>query len=154
MSLHTTSEGVRWLCNPMPEISKIHRQHHDLSAFGFATANERLKSVKSDLLHAVMDLEIAIGLGQEIYYWDNPIVYDDGNFTKFNGFPCESERPGAFRFRIEMILDRTSVERYVDGGRHFTAEALRPAKNSSGLEIRGALKIHRFDPYELDSIRK
>jgi hypothetical protein len=53
-----------------------------------------------------------------------------------------------------MILDRTSVEGYVDGGRLFIAEALRPAKNANGLEIRGDLKIHRLDLYELDSIWK
>jgi hypothetical protein len=101
-----------------------------------------------------MDVEIDRGLGLEIFYQGNPILYYDGNFTKFNGFPYESDRPGGFRFRIEMILDRTSVEGYVDGGRLFIAEALRPAKNANGLEIRGDLKIHRLDLYELDSIWK
>lgn len=154
LTLRSTSEGLRLFCNPIPEIAKLHKSHHDLSGLTVSAANERLKSVKSGLIHAVMDLEIDKGLGLEIFYQGHPVLYYDGNFTKFNGFPYESDRPGAFRFRIEMILDRTSVEGYVDGGRLFIAEALRQAKNANGLEIRGALKIHRLDLYELDSIWK
>jgi fructan beta-fructosidase len=154
LSLKTTSEGVRLFCNPIPEISTLHRAHHDLSGMTVAAANERLKTVPSDLLHAVMELEIDKGLGLELFYKGNPVLYYDGNFTKFNGFPYESERPGSFRFRIEMILDRTTVEGYVDGGKLFVAESLRPAKSTNGLELRGDLKIHRFDLYELGSIWK
>jgi sucrose-6-phosphate hydrolase SacC (GH32 family) len=154
LTLRSTSEGLRLFCNPIPEISKLHKRHHDLSGLSVSATNERLKSINTGLIHAVMDVEIDRGLGLEIFYQGNPILYYDGNFTKFNGFPYESDRPGGFRFRIEMILDRTSVEGYVDGGRLFIAEALRPAKNANGLEIRGDLKIHRLDLYELDSIWK
>ncbi len=154
LTLKTTSEGVRLFCNPIPEISTLHRGHHDLSGLTVAAANERLKSIKSDLIHAVMDIEIDKGLGLELFYKGNPILYYDGIFTKFNGVPYDSEKPAAFRFQIEMILDRTTVEGYVDGGKLFVAEALRPAKSTSGLELRGDLKIHRLDLYELGSIWK
>ena len=154
LTLKTTSEGVRLFCNPIPEISTLHLGHHDLSGLTVAAANERLKSIKSDLIHAVMDIEIDKGLGLELFYKGNPILYYDGNFTKFNGVPYDSEKPAAFRFQIEMILDRTTVEGYVDGGKLFVAEALRPAKSTSGLELRGDLKIHRLDLYELGSIWK
>jgi fructan beta-fructosidase len=154
LSLKTTSEGIRLFCNPIPEISNLHRTHHDLTGLSVDAANERLKTVKSDLLHAVMDIEIDKGLGLELFYQGNPILYYDGNFTKFNGVPYDSEKPAAFRFQIEMILDRTTVEGYIDGGKLFVAEALRPAKSTSGLELRGDLKIRRFDLYELGSIWK
>jgi hypothetical protein len=66
--------------------------------------------------------------------------------------PYESERPGAFRFRIEMILDKTSVEGYVDGGKLFVAEALKAPKSEKGLELRSDLIIHQLDVYELKGI--
>jgi fructan beta-fructosidase len=152
MSLRTTTEGVRLFCNPIPEIERLHTRHHALSGLGVAQANERLKDVKTDLVHAVMDLEIDRGLGLELFFQGNPILYYDGNYTKFNGFPYASETPDGFRFRIEMILDRTSVEGYVDGGRLLVAEALKAPKSNAGLELRGDLKVHRLDVYELKGI--
>jgi fructan beta-fructosidase len=154
MSLRTTSEGVRLFCNPIPEVERLHTRHHALGGLSVAQANERLKDVKSGLVHAVMDLEIDRGLGLELFFQGNPILYYDGNYTKFNGFPYESETPGAFRFRIEMILDRTSVEGYVDGGKLFVAEALKAPKSDRGLELRGDLKVHRLDVYEMKGVWK
>jgi fructan beta-fructosidase len=152
LTLRTTAEGVRLHANPIPELERLHARHHALGGLSVAQANERLKDVKSDLVHAVMDIEIDRGLGLELFYQGNPILYYDGNYTKFNGFPYESETPGAFRFRIEMILDRTSVEGYVDGGRLFVAEALKAPKSAAGLELKGDLKIHRLDVYELKGV--
>jgi sucrose-6-phosphate hydrolase SacC (GH32 family) len=154
LSLRTTSEGVRLFCQPIKEISSLHTRHLSLSGLSVEAANQQLAQLKTVLVHAVMDLEMDKGLGLEIFYQDNPILYYDGNYTKFNGMPYESERPGAFRFRIEMILDRTSVEGYIDGGKLFVAEALKPARSSKGLELRGDLKIHQLDVYELQSIWK
>jgi len=152
MSLRTTTEGVRLFCNPIPEIERLHARHHALGGLSVSVVNERLKDVKTDLVHAVMDLEIDRGLGLELFYQGNPILYFDGNYTRFNGFPYTSETPDGFRFRIEMILDRTSVEGYVDGGRLFVAEALKAPKSNAGLELRGDLKVHRLDVYELKGI--
>jgi hypothetical protein len=53
-----------------------------------------------------------------------------------------------------MILDKTSVEGYIDGGKLFVAEALKPVRSAKGLELRGDLKIHQLDVYELQSIWK
>ena len=152
LSLRNTSEGVRLFCNPIPEIVSLHTKHHDLSGLTVQQANERLDGIKSDLIHAVMDIEIDKGLGLELFYRDNPILYYDGNHTRFNGFPYESEKPAAFRFKVEMILDRTSVEGYVDGGRLLVAEALKAPRSGRGLQLKGDLVIHRMDVYELKGV--
>jgi hypothetical protein len=46
------------------------------------------------------------------------------------------------------------VEGYIDGGKLFVAQALKTKVNDNGLEIKGDLKIHRFDLFELESIWK
>ena len=152
LSLRSTVEGVRLFCNPIPEIASLHKTHHALSGLTVKEANDRLSQLSTDLVHAVMDIEIDKGLGLELFYRDNPILYYDGSLTRFNGMPYESERPGAFRFRIEMILDKTSVEGFVDGGKLYVAEALKSPKSRKGLELRGDLIIHRLDVDELKGI--
>lgn len=152
LSLRSTTEGVRLFCNPIPEIKSLHQKHHALSGLSVKDANEWLSRLPSGPIHAVMDIEMDKGLGLELFYRDNPILYYDGSLTRFNGMPYESERPGAFRFRIEMILDKTSVEGYVDGGKLFVAEALKAPKSEKGLELRGDLIIHQLDVYELKGI--
>ena len=51
-----------------------------------------------------------------------------------------------------MILDKTMVEGYIDGGKLMVAEALKPAISDRGLEFRGDLKIHQLEIDELNSI--
>jgi sucrose-6-phosphate hydrolase SacC (GH32 family) len=63
--------------------------------------------------------EIAHGLGLELIYHGNPVVYFDGNFNRFNGAPYICDKPGIFRFSIEVILDRTSVETYIGKGKYI-----------------------------------
>ena len=99
--------------------------------------------IGTDLLHVKMDVEIMHGLGLEVLYKGNPIVYYDGNFNRFNGAPYICDEPGNFRFQIEFLLDRTSVEAYIGKGKLFISEPLKKEKPEKGLSIKGNVK----DPF-------
>ena len=88
----------------------------------------------------------------EIFYHGNPVVYFDGNFNRFNGAPYICDKPGIFRFNIEVILDRTSVEAYIGKGRLFISEQLKEKKTEEGLVFRGDLKFNTLEITELKSI--
>jgi hypothetical protein len=84
----------------------------------------------------------------------NPIIYYDGNFNRFNGAPYICETPGSFRFNIEILLDKNSVEGYIDHGKLHIVEALKNPKSDQGLELKGDIKVHSFEVAEMKSIWK
>lgn len=152
LSLRTTKEGVRLFCEPIKEVNSLHGKSYQWKNTDAKTLNDSLKQIKGDLFHGVLDVEIDKGLAVEIYYRGNPIIYYDGNYTQFNHAPyvCDGE-PGSFRFQIEFLIDRSSVEAYIGKGKLFIAEALRN-KTGEGLQILGDLKIHDFKLYEMKSV--
>jgi hypothetical protein len=93
-------------------------------------------------------------LGAEILYRDNPIIYYDGNYNRFNWAPYICETPGSFRFNIEILLDKNSVEGYIDHGKLHIVEALKNSKSDQGLELKGDIKVHSFEVSEMKSIWK
>jgi len=99
-----------------------------------------------------LDAEIVNGLGLELFYRGNPVVYFDGNYNRFNGAPYICDKPGIFRFSIEVILDKTSVEAYIGNGKLFISEQLKERKSDEGLAFKGGLKIHSLEVNELKSI--
>ena len=152
LTLRTTAEGVRLFCEPVKEIETLHNKSYSWSNLTTEEANEKLKEVKGDVFHLKMDAEITHGLGLELFYRGNPVVYFDGNFNRFNGAPYICNKPGIFRFNIEVILDRTSVEAYIGKGRLFISEQLKERKTDEGLVLKGGLKINSLEVYELKSI--
>jgi len=152
LSLRSTREGIRMFCEPIPELEKLHGNTFRWQNLSTEEANEKFSSLKTDLLHVKMDVEIAHGLGLEILFRGNPVIYYDGNYNRFNGAPYTSEEPGSFRFTIEMLLDKTSVEGYIDRGKLFIAEGLKKDASPDGLQLKGQLKIHSVEVYEMNSI--
>ena len=87
-----------------------------------------------------------------MFFRGNPVVYFDGNYNRFNGTPYICDKPGIFRFRIEVILDRTSVEAYIGKGKLFISEQLKDKKSDEGLSLKGNLRIISLEVNELKSI--
>ncbi len=152
LTLRTTAEGIRLFCEPVKEIELLHDIKHSWSDTNGEEVNKELTALKGDLFHIKMDVEINHGLGMELFYRGNPVVYFDGNFNRFNGAPYICDKPGIFRFNIEVILDRTSVEAYIGKGRLFISEQLKEKKTEEGLVFRGDLKFNTLEITELKSI--
>ncbi len=152
LTLRTTSEGIRMFCNPVNEINQLHKKTYTWENLTGSQLNDKLKDIKSELLHVKMDVEIINGLGLEIHYKGNPVIYFDGNFNQFNGAPYISNTPGRFRFSIEMLIDKTSVEGYIDNGKLFISDGFKKAKTVDGIRLMGDLKVHSIVLSELESI--
>lgn len=152
LTLRTTAEGVRLFCEPVNEIESLYQKSFSWNNLSTEEANEKLKEVNGDLFHLKMDAEIIHGLGLELFFRGNPVVYFDGNFNRFNEAPYICDKPGIFRFNIEIILDRTSVEAYIGNGKLFISEGLKDNKSDEGVRLKGNLKIHSLEVSELKSI--
>lgn len=152
LSLRTTSDGIRMFCEPVSEIEKLYGKTYRWQNLKTEEANIKLRVIETELLHVKMDVEIEHGLGLEILFKGNPVISYDGIFNRFNGAPYTSERPSEFRFIIEMLLDKTSVEGYIDNGKLFISEGLKKGKTPDGLQLKGLLKIHTMEVNEVKSI--
>jgi sucrose-6-phosphate hydrolase SacC (GH32 family) len=152
LTLRTTRDGVRLFCEPIREIVNLHEKKHTWENISGEDANKRLRDIENDLLHVIMDIEIIHGFGLEIFFGGNTAINYDGNFNRFNGAPYSCGFPGDFRFTIELLIDKTSVESYIDNGKLFIAEGLMKPKNNDGLQFKGDIKIHSIELYEIKSI--
>ena len=152
LTLRTTPEGIRLFCEPARELEVLHDKKHSWNDLTGEEATQKLTEVKSDLLHIKMVAEIVHGLGLEVLFRGNPVVYFDGNYNRFNGAPYICDKTGIFRFNIEIILDRTSVEAYIGNGKLFISEGLKDRKSEDGLAFKGNLKINSLEINELKSI--
>jgi len=152
LSLRTTREGVRLYCEPITQVNQLHEKVYKWENSSIEKVNKGLKNVHADLLHITMDIEIDKGLGAEIFYKGNPVIYYDGNFNRFNGAPYICDQPGSFRFNIEILLDKNSVEGYIDHGKLYIAEALKKPISENGLELKGDIKVHSIQVAEMKPI--
>lgn len=152
LSLKTTPQGLRLFCEPIKEISQLHGKSYAFKNIKAPELNKYLDTIRGDLFHGIMDVELDKGLGIELYFRGNPILYFDGNFNRFNGAPyvCDGA-PGSMRFTIEFLIDKNSVEGYVGGGKLFISDMLH-IKNNQGLQLIGDIKVHNFKLYEMNSI--
>ncbi len=152
LSLRTTPEGVRLFSEPIREIEKLHGREYRWQDMKEEEINRELGKIDADLLHLKMDVEIDRGLSLQVFFKGNEILHYDGNYNRFNGAPYISDKPDSFRFNIEMLLDRTSVEAWIGKGKLFISEGLKEDKTTDGIRMKGDVKVHSMEVYEMKSI--
>ena len=157
LSLRTTSEGLRLFCNPIPEIEKLHVNSFKWDNCNEKELNNKLKLVDSDLLHIKMDVEITKLHSCSLSFGGQTIIDFNGNHNKVNGNPYFGSIKNPSRFKAEIIIDKTSAEIYLDGGKMFISKSINPSDNRS-IELSGyrkdviSLNIYSFEIHELISI--
>jgi len=152
LTLRSTPEGIRMFCEPVEEIAALHDQSFSWNKLTAEEANEKLKEVGGELLHLKMDVEIVSSLRLELFFKGDRLLNYDGNFNQFNGVSYSSDEPGSFRFNIEVLIDRTSAESYIDAGKLFLSQGITKKKPEEGLILKGKLKIHSLELHNLKSI--
>lgn len=151
LTLRKTREGIRLYCNPVRELAQLHNKEYAWENTNVKTVNEALKNVQGDLFHGIIEFDLGKGLGMELQYRGKPIVFYDGNFNTFMRTPVIGSKPDQMKFKIEFIIDKTSVEAFFEDGKHFYSGPLEKATNE-GLKLFGDLNVHSFRLYELKSI--
>lgn len=153
LSLRTTREGIRLFCNPAKEIALLHGKKLEWKNTTVEKINNDLQNSTGELYHGILDFELDKGLGMELHFRGNPIIYYDGNYNSFNHINYINEDPKSFRFKVEFLIDRSSVEAYMGNGKLFLSDGLKHS-TAEGLKLSGDLKIHSFTLYELNGIWK
>jgi sucrose-6-phosphate hydrolase SacC (GH32 family) len=169
LTLRTTANGIRMFNEPVDEIEKLHKKEHKWVNLNIQEANGKLANITSDLLHVKCEIENINSIAYSIMFDDDSLYYT----LKPNIFYYNPDVDNAESFTIkylpelgsktmfyEFIVDRTSLEVFVDHGR-FTMilpRKLNPEKRGMrfdsgdwGSEIND-IKINSLEVHELESI--
>ena len=165
LTLKSTPNGTRMYSTPIDELDKLHKKTHSWSNIEInkrsqepktteAVINEELKRIEGDLFRIKVKVELISGNHFQIIFNGN-IIADHGlDKNEINGAFYENYDSESRTVELDIFVDRTSVEVFVDGGAFSTAHPLEEAKNSNGLEIYGHnhYNIKSLEVIELNSI--
>lgn len=171
LTLRNTANGIRLFNEPVEELKLLYERSHSWENLSLEEANRLLEDVDAELMHVKCKIEnenaIAYSLifdEDVLYYTLKPNVFyynhevEDAEVFTFKYLP----ELGSNTMHYECIVDRTSLEVFVDHGR-FTMilpRKLYPEKRGfrfsagdGGQEINDLI-VRKLEVHELKSIWK
>lgn len=155
LTLRSTRNGIRLCSEPIREIENLHIKSHYWSNLSKDEANAKLKSVKGDLFHIKMKVELLERVEFRFMMDGNSIANYNFNHNLLNGTFYGGDQIENMTISLELLIDRTSVEIFADNGRFTIIEPLPELNNRMGFEFetdRSEIKIHNLEVHELKSI--
>ncbi len=141
-SLRTTAEGIKLVANPIREIETLHTTSNKWTSLKAGEANDKLAKFISGAYHIKAKFTIGQNDSLRLKYNGNEILSIAGNECK----PGENT--------IEIILDKTSSEIFINGGEHYVVERLTKF-NKQGLTFtcpQNSINISQLELYEMKSV--
>jgi fructan beta-fructosidase len=144
LTLHSTPEGPRLFTVPVREIASLHaREHHATDvALGY---DNPLAAASGELFHVRATLEPGKARELCLYVRGIPVTYDVGRQV-LRCLTTEAPLPLIDgRIELEMLVDRTSIEIFGNGGRLYMPMGilLAPDVRSLSLVARGEGAVAR-----------
>lgn len=155
LSLRTTKDGIRLFSEPIKELEVIQiakGQWKDLSAEKAGELLQPYNHTGSLRIRTTLSLSHATNAGLSLY-GQNLLDYDM-NFNKVNGVFYSPEDMTSMEISVDIILDKTSVEVFVDGGAYsYSMERRADSNNKDGFRFWGNnIQVKNLEVYELQSI--
>ncbi len=155
LSLRTTKDGIRLFSEPIKELEALQiakGQWKDLSAEKAGELLQPYNHTGSLRIRTTLSLSHATNAGLSLY-GQNLLDYDM-NFNKVNGVFYSPEDMTSMEISVDIILDKTSVEVFVDGGAYsYSMERRADSNNKDGFRFWGNnIQVKNLEVYELQSI--
>jgi fructan beta-fructosidase len=154
LALRKTDDGIRLFANPAREIEKLHAKKHAWEDLTLDPRARLLADAKGDLWHirAVFEPRDAARSGFDIR--GTTLIYDD----KKQQLTCKDAsapvKPIDGEVSLEILVDRTSVEVFANGGRVYMPVGVIHPEDKHQLAFLsegGSAKVKRLEVYELKS---
>ncbi len=121
LTLRSTNDGIRLFNEPIEEIRKLHKNSYSFKNINFPEANEKVKDINSELLHIKCEVELTSAIGHGFNFGGDELFYT----IRTNDFILNDEEKvyrynpelGSNIMKYEIILDRTTIEVFIDDGR-------------------------------------
>jgi len=134
LALHSTDEGLRLLANPAREIALLH-DSAPWEASGDISPESDVAREVGELLHIVAEFEVGDAPSFGLNVRGVAVTYDvaAGQLT------CRDRsaalKPERGRIRLEVLVDRTSVEIFANGGRVYMPMGIIPKAEDRSVEV-------------------
>ena len=146
--LKTTAQGIRLQARPIGEINSLHKTAHHVDGASLAQANLGLAAIPPGPLHIKMTFALPHGNVLRLRYQGNTLVELTSRELVAGGSASES---------LEILIDKTVAEIFLNDGERYIVKQLEPATNNKGLEFDGTdygASIQSLDVYEMRSVWK
>jgi fructan beta-fructosidase len=156
LRLQTTEEGPRMFAEPIREIEKIHEFRWQWRNETLKPGSNLLSNISGELFHIQAEIKIDDDAEETGFVIrDVPVVYNVQKQQLSYQKKTSPLKPVDGKIRLEILVDRTSIEIFGNHGRMYMPIGVILADNSKSLEIftkGGNTKIESLDVYKLGSI--
>jgi fructan beta-fructosidase len=154
LTLHATDEGPRMFAEPVREIEKLHKQQWQWENKILKPADNLLSGISGELFHVRAELKVGNVRQTGFVIRDIPVVYD----VQKQQISCQNKtatlKPMNGNIRLEILVDRTSIEIFGNDGRIYMPIGVILAGNSKSLDIftkGGNTMVESLEVFELRS---
>lgn len=167
LALKTTDEGIRMFAEPVDEVGRLHGKEHVLRNEIIEPGEKILESVKGELFHIKAEFTIGDADRFGLIVRDINLSFNVGD----QRLVCTLAGPGAEdrdekvlraplkamdgKVRLEVIVDRTSLEIFANDGRVYMPIGIILVDNGSEIKVfsrDGKTHLNYLKIYELKSI--
>jgi len=155
LTLHTTGEGPRLFVNPVKEIELLHDKRHAWRNETLAEGGANLLAdLSGDLFH--LRTEIELGDAQEVGFIIRglPVLYHAAKQEISCGKARGPLRLVERRVRLEVLVDRASIELFCNGGETYLVAGMIPPDDNTSPQLvseGGTATVRSLEVYELRS---
>lgn len=117
LSLHTTKDGIRMFNSPVKEVDILQKEVYSWEKLDAETASgllQQFNNTESVRIKTTIKLSHSTDAGIKLF--GQTIFKYDLNFNLINGLFYSPEDMTSMEISADIIIDKTSVEVFVDGG--------------------------------------
>lgn len=155
LTLRKTGEGLRMFAEPVREIERLHESRLAWNDVTVSAGNDPVGEVEGELLHvrATLRPQGATKCGLVVHGTD--IAWDamSGNLSCLDKTASLSPTDGALR--LELLVDRTSIEIFANDGQVYMPMAVTGPQGNKSLRILatgGPVKVESLEVHRLRSV--
>lgn len=139
LTLRTTKEGVRMYNSPVKEVDMLQEKEYSWEGLDANKASEFLQQFNdaaSIRIKTTIKLSHSTDAGLNLF--GQTLLKYDMNFNQINGLFYSPEDRTSMEISADIIIDRTSIEVFVDGGAFsYSIERKPDLKNKDGFKFFG-----------------
>jgi len=156
LTLRSTADGPRLFRNPVREIDLLHGAEHRWTDVVLKPGDDLLAPVTGELFDIQADIEVDDATEVGLTVRGEPITYD----VKAKKLSALGDAPLSLadgHLRLRVLVDRTSIETFADGGRVSLTSCFLPNENEMGLSVfakGGTARVRSLVVYELKPARR
>jgi fructan beta-fructosidase len=151
LTLRTLAGSLRVFRRPAPEIKQLHRRQRTWEELALQAGTAQPLEVPGDALHILAEVNLPNQAELAFRLRGASVIVTDQSVA------CSSKTallPGGTR-TIEILLDRTSIETFANGGEVSLSACFLPSEDRLAVECtRGSASISSLQIFELESIWK